>query len=57
MSDPTPQPPAIDIGAAAAHVWDVAIIGAGPAGAIAAQRLAHSGARPLLIEKQQFRGP
>jgi flavin-dependent dehydrogenase len=34
--------------------WDVAVAGAGPAGAFAAYRLAASGLRVLLIEKQSF---
>ena len=34
--------------------WDAIVIGAGPAGAIAARRLAAAGARPLLLEKQSL---
>ncbi|MGH7492190.1 MAG: NAD(P)/FAD-dependent oxidoreductase [bacterium] len=34
--------------------WDVAVVGAGPAGAFIAQRLAVSGLHVLLIEKQKF---
>jgi flavin-dependent dehydrogenase len=36
------------------HVWDVVILGAGPAGAIAAHELARDGARTLLVEKRIF---
>src|SRR5262245_2860177 len=39
---------------AMAKNWDVAVVGAGPAGAFIAQRLAVSGLRVLLIEKQRF---
>jgi menaquinone-9 beta-reductase len=35
-------------------VWDVAVIGAGPAGAIAARELARRGATTLLVERQSF---
>ena len=34
--------------------WDAIVIGAGPAGAIAARRLAAAGARTLLLEKQSL---
>jgi flavin-dependent dehydrogenase len=35
-------------------VWDVIVLGAGPAGAIAARQLAAGGARTLLVEKKAF---
>jgi menaquinone-9 beta-reductase len=35
-------------------VWDAIVLGAGPAGAIAARQLAASGARVLLVEKKAF---
>ncbi len=35
-------------------VWDVIILGAGPAGTIAAHQLATSGARTLLVDKRLF---
>ena len=35
-------------------VWDAIVLGAGPAGAIAARQLAASGARILLVEKKAF---
>jgi menaquinone-9 beta-reductase len=34
--------------------WDVAVVGAGPAGAIAARRLALAGARVLLLDRRAF---
>jgi geranylgeranyl reductase family protein len=34
--------------------WDVAILGAGPAGSMAAHRLARAGARVLLVDKATF---
>ena len=34
--------------------WDAIVIGAGPAGAMAARELARGGARVLLVEKQNF---
>jgi menaquinone-9 beta-reductase len=39
--------------ALAAH-WDAIVIGAGPAGAMAARELARGGARVLLVEKKDF---
>ncbi len=35
-------------------VWDVIILGAGPAGTIAAHQLATLGARTLLVDKRSF---
>jgi flavin-dependent dehydrogenase len=40
--------------AAAETLWDVIVIGGGPAGAIAARELARRGARVLLIERESF---
>ena len=34
--------------------WDVVVLGAGPAGAIAARQFAHQGHCVLLVEKSQF---
>ncbi len=34
--------------------WDVIVLGAGPAGALGARRLAMAGARVLLVEKKEF---
>ncbi len=39
---------------AASAAWDVAVVGAGPAGTIAARELAGRGQRVLLIDKQSF---
>jgi flavin-dependent dehydrogenase len=39
---------------AAAGVWDVIILGAGPAGAIAAGELGRRGARTLLVDRKAF---
>ncbi len=36
------------------EVWDVIVLGAGPAGAIASYALARDGARTLLVEKRSF---
>ena len=36
------------------EVWDAIVVGAGPAGATAAQRLASNGHRVLLVDKEQF---
>jgi flavin-dependent dehydrogenase len=36
------------------HIWDVVVLGAGPAGAVAAYQLARDGARTLLVEKRIF---
>lgn len=39
---------------AAAAPWDVAVVGAGPAGALAARQLARGGRRVLLVDKARF---
>jgi flavin-dependent dehydrogenase len=44
----------IDPVAAAATQWDVAVIGAGPAGALAATLLARRGLKTLLVERRTF---
>lgn len=44
----------ISLAAAASQSWDAVIIGAGPAGAMAAHALAKRGRRTLLIEKKPF---
>ena len=38
------------------HIWDVAVIGGGPAGMMAAGRAAEQGARVILIEKNETLG-
>ena len=44
----------IELHDAASVVWDALVIGAGPAGALAAQQLARGGARVLLVDRQAF---
>jgi flavin-dependent dehydrogenase len=43
-----------DVAAAAAREWDVLVIGAGPAGGVAALSLARGGARVLLADRAPF---
>ncbi|HVJ87821.1 MAG TPA: FAD-dependent oxidoreductase, partial [Caulifigura sp.] len=42
---------------AAADLWDVVVIGAGPAGCITSRELARSGCRVLLLEAKRFPRP
>jgi flavin-dependent dehydrogenase len=44
----------IDLPDAAADAWDVVVVGAGPAGAVAARETARRGASVLLVDKAQF---
>lgn len=44
----------LDLVQAGEEVWDVAVVGAGPAGAMAARELARLGARVLLVDKASF---
>jgi len=44
----------LDLDAAAAHPWDVAVLGAGPAGSLAARQLAAAGAGVLLVDRKDF---
>jgi flavin-dependent dehydrogenase len=46
--------PCLGLDDAGDTVWDVIILGAGPAGTIAAHQLATSGARTLLVDKRLF---
>ena len=48
-----PALPQVDAAALSRDGWDVAVVGAGPAGAIAARRLALAGRRVLLLERQR----
>lgn len=41
-------------GARAARVWDVVVVGAGPAGALAAYEIARAGLRVLIVERSQL---
>jgi flavin-dependent dehydrogenase len=46
--------PTLDLEEAAARVWDVVVVGAGPAGALAARELARWGRSVLLVDKAAF---
>lgn len=46
--------PTLDPTAAARRLWDAVVVGAGPAGAMAARELARRGAGVLLIDKARF---
>lgn len=46
--------PTLDLATAAAAAWDVIVIGAGPAGAVAARQIAMHGCRTLLVDKAVF---
>lgn len=46
--------PTLDLDAAAARSWDVIVVGAGPAGAVAARTLAQRGAAVLLVDRATF---
>lgn len=46
--------PTLDLASAARETWDVLVIGAGPAGALAARQAALAGARVLLVERKTF---
>jgi flavin-dependent dehydrogenase len=46
--------PSLALETACDRVWDAIVLGAGPAGAIAAHQLAASGARTLLVDKRSF---
>ena len=44
----------LDLSGAARRSWDVAVVGAGPAGAMAARELARRGCSVLLIDRSSF---
>lgn len=46
--------PTVDLETAAGTVWDVLVIGAGPAGTLAARQLALAGKRVLLVDSKSF---
>ena len=52
-----PRYEAGDFAAAIRAEWDIAVVGAGPAGAAAARRLAQAGCRVVLVERSDFAGP
>lgn len=54
MNPAQPLPATLSLDHAAAEVWDIAIVGAGPAGAAAARTLAQRGLAVLLIDKSPF---
>jgi flavin-dependent dehydrogenase len=47
-------PPTVDLETAARTLWDVLVIGAGPAGTLAARQLALAGQRVLLVDSKSF---
>jgi flavin-dependent dehydrogenase len=46
--------PTLDAESAARRVWDIVVVGAGPAGSMAARELARRGAAVLLVDRAQF---
>ena len=53
----SPELAAHDLNELDGTTWDAIVIGAGPAGAMAARRLSIAGARVLLVEKKRFPRP
>ncbi len=47
----------LDVDSAARRSWDVVVIGAGPAGALAARQVAAGGSRVLLVDRKAFPRP
>ncbi len=47
-------PPTIDVAGAGRRTWDVVVVGAGPAGALAARETARRGLKVLLIDRATF---
>src|SRR5436190_16785726 len=47
-------PPTLSLADAEARTWDVAVVGAGPAGAMAARELVRHGVAVLLIDRAMF---
>jgi flavin-dependent dehydrogenase len=50
-------PATVSLEIAGEEVWDVLVVGAGPAGTLAARQLAWAGRRVLLVDSKVFRGP
>ncbi|MBS0262804.1 MAG: FAD-dependent monooxygenase [Planctomycetes bacterium] len=48
------MPGTLSIATAANHVWEALVIGAGPAGAVAARQMALTGTRVLLVDAKSF---
>ncbi len=46
--------PVLSLAAAVTRPWDAIVVGAGPAGALAARQMARGGARTLLVERKAF---
>ncbi|HEX3152532.1 MAG TPA: FAD-dependent monooxygenase [Gemmataceae bacterium] len=46
--------PTVDLSAAARQIWDVIVVGAGPAGSMSAREVARRGARVLLVDRATF---
>ncbi len=57
MIAPSAVAPTVDVKMAASHKWDALVIGAGPAGALAARQAALSGKRVLLVDSKSFPRP
>src|SRR5262245_23559213 len=59
LSEPSEERIAPTVGWAEAVrvVWDVAVVGAGPAGSLAARELARRGASVLLVDRSPFPRP
>jgi flavin-dependent dehydrogenase len=49
--------PTVNVDQSTRNVWDIAVVGAGPAGAVAARQLALDGASVLLVDKATFPRP
>ncbi|MBP90904.1 MAG: hypothetical protein CMJ64_30035 [Planctomycetaceae bacterium] len=54
MSSKERVPATLTLDDAIRELWDVVVIGAGPAGSIAARELARNGARTLLVDRASF---
>ena len=57
MIAPSAIAPTLDVETAVSQKWDALVIGAGPAGALAARQAALSGKRVLLVDSKSFPRP